>query len=69
MNYTIKILECQVGPERRSFRWPLRAYLLLLLPSMVFEGALPVLLPVVVGLPIFIYVILAPWGWRIQPTW
>jgi lysylphosphatidylglycerol synthetase-like protein (DUF2156 family) len=37
------------------------AYLVFLLSSLVFEGALPVLLAVVVGLPIFILVMLAPW--------
>jgi hypothetical protein len=39
----------------------LPAYLVFLLASLVFEGALPVLLAVVVGLPIFILVMLAPW--------
>jgi hypothetical protein len=39
----------------------LTAYLVFLLSSLVFEGALPVLLAVVVGLPIFILVMLAPW--------
>jgi hypothetical protein len=39
----------------------LSAYLVFLLSSLVFEGALPVLLAVVVGLPIFILVMLAPW--------
>jgi len=39
----------------------LPAYLIFLLSSLVFEGALPVLLAVVVGLPIFILVMLAPW--------
>ena len=39
----------------------LPAYLVFLLSSLVFEGALPVLLAVVVGLPIFILVMLAPW--------
>lgn len=39
----------------------LPAYLVFLLSSLVFEGALPVLLAIVVGLPIFILVMLAPW--------
>ncbi len=39
----------------------LPAYLVFLLSSLAFEGALPVLLAVVVGLPIFILVMLAPW--------
>jgi hypothetical protein len=39
----------------------LSAYLVFLLSSLVFEGALPVLLAAVVGLPIFILVMLAPW--------
>jgi len=39
----------------------LPAYLVYLLSSLVFEGALPVLLAVIVGLPIFILVMLAPW--------
>ena len=39
----------------------LPAYLVFLLSSLVFEGALPVLLAVIVGLPIFILVMLAPW--------
>jgi hypothetical protein len=39
----------------------LPAYLVFLLSSLVTEGALPVLLAVVVGLPIFILVMLAPW--------
>jgi hypothetical protein len=39
----------------------LLAYLVFLLSSLVFEGALPVLLAVAVGLPIFILVMLAPW--------
>jgi hypothetical protein len=39
----------------------LPAYLVFLLSSLVFEGALPILLAVVVGLPIFILVMLAPW--------
>jgi hypothetical protein len=39
----------------------LPAYLVFLLSRLVFEGALPVLLAVVVGLPIFILVMLAPW--------
>jgi hypothetical protein len=41
----------------------LPAYLVFLLSSLVFESALPVLLAVVVGLPIFILVMLAPWWW------
>jgi hypothetical protein len=39
----------------------LPAYLVFLLSSLVLDGALPVLLAVVVGLPIFILVMLAPW--------
>jgi hypothetical protein len=39
----------------------LPAYLVFLLSSLIFEGALPVLLAVMVGLPIFILVMLAPW--------
>jgi hypothetical protein len=39
----------------------LPAYLVFLLSSLLFEGALPVLLAIVVGLPIFILVMLAPW--------
>jgi hypothetical protein len=39
----------------------LTGYLVFLLSSLVFEGALPVLLAVVVWLPIFILVMLAPW--------
>ncbi|MGC9333062.1 MAG: DUF7544 domain-containing protein [Anaerolineae bacterium] len=39
----------------------LPAYLVFLLSSLVTEGALPVLLAVVVGLPIFILVMLTPW--------
>jgi hypothetical protein len=39
----------------------LPAYLVFLLSSLVVEGALPVLLAVIVGLPIFILVMLAPW--------
>ena len=39
----------------------LPAYLVYLLTSLVTEGALPVLLAVVVGLPIFLLVMLAPW--------
>jgi len=39
----------------------LPAYLVFLLSSLVFEGALPVLLAVMVGLPIFVLVMLAPW--------
>jgi len=39
----------------------LPAYLVFLLSSLVFEGALPVLLAAIVGLPIFILVMLAPW--------
>ena len=39
----------------------LSAYLVFLLSSLVVEGALPVLLAMVVGLPIFILVMLAPW--------
>jgi hypothetical protein len=39
----------------------LPAYLVFLLSNLVFEGALPVLLAVMVGLPIFILVMLAPW--------
>ena len=58
-----------MGLNDESCRRPLRAYYLVcLLPSLVLEGALVVLLVVVVGLPIFILVMLAPWGWRIQPT-
>jgi hypothetical protein len=37
------------------------AYLVFLLSSLVFEGALPVLLAGMVWLPIFILVMLAPW--------
>jgi len=39
----------------------LLAYLVFLLSSLAFEGALPVVLAVLVGLPIFILVMLAPW--------
>jgi hypothetical protein len=39
----------------------LPAYLVFLLSSLAFEGAVPVLLAVIVGLPIFILVMLAPW--------
>jgi hypothetical protein len=39
----------------------LPAYLVFLLSSLVFEGAVPVLLAIVVGLPILILVMLAPW--------
>jgi hypothetical protein len=39
----------------------LPAYLVFLLSSLVSQGALPVLLAVAVGLPIFILVMLAPW--------
>jgi hypothetical protein len=39
----------------------LSAYLVFLLSSLVIEGAVPVLLAVIVGLPIFILVMLAPW--------
>ncbi len=39
----------------------LSAFLVFVLCSLVFEGALPVLLAVVVGLPIFVLVMLAPW--------
>jgi hypothetical protein len=39
----------------------LSAYLVFLLSSLVFEGALPLLLAVVVWLPVFIVVTLAPW--------
>ena len=39
----------------------LPAYLVYLLSSLVFDGALPVVLAVLVGLPIFILVMLAPW--------
>jgi hypothetical protein len=39
----------------------LPAYLVFLVSSLVSQGALPVLLAVVVGLPIFILVMLAPW--------
>ncbi|MFN2227350.1 MAG: hypothetical protein ACK2UY_13600, partial [Anaerolineae bacterium] len=39
----------------------LPAYLVFLLSSLVAEGAVPVLLAVAVGLPIFILVMLAPW--------
>jgi hypothetical protein len=40
----------------------LSGYLVFLLSSLVTKGALPVLLAVVVGLPIFILVMLAPWS-------
>jgi hypothetical protein len=39
----------------------LSGYVVFLLSALVFEGALPVLLAVLVGLPIFILVMLAPW--------
>jgi hypothetical protein len=39
----------------------LPAYLVFLLSSLVFDGALPVLLAVLVGLPLFLLVMLAPW--------
>ena len=39
----------------------LPAYLVYLLASLVMEGAVPILLAVLVGLPIFILVMLAPW--------
>jgi hypothetical protein len=39
----------------------LPAYLVFLLSSLAFEGVLPVLLAVLVGLPIFFLVMLAPW--------
>jgi hypothetical protein len=39
----------------------LSAYLVFLLTSLLFGGALPLLLAVLVGLPIFILVMLAPW--------
>ena len=39
----------------------LPAYLVFLLSSLVFEGTLPVLLAVIVGLPSLILVMLAPW--------
>jgi hypothetical protein len=39
----------------------LPAYLVYLLVSLVMEGAVPILLAVLVGLPIFILVMLAPW--------
>ncbi|MEJ2736756.1 MAG: hypothetical protein P8189_24860 [Anaerolineae bacterium] len=39
----------------------LPAYLVFLLVSLVADGALPVLLAVLIGLPIFILVMLAPW--------
>jgi flagellar biosynthesis component FlhA len=39
----------------------LPAYLVYLLASLVMEGAVPVLLAVIVGLPIFVLVMLAPW--------
>jgi hypothetical protein len=39
----------------------LPAYLVYLLSSLFIEGALPVVLAVIVGLPIFILVMLAPW--------
>jgi hypothetical protein len=39
----------------------LPAYLVFLLSGLVFEGVLPVLLAVIVGLPIFVLVMLAPW--------
>jgi len=38
------------------------AYVVFLLSSLVIEGALPVLLAVLVGLPIFILVMFAPWS-------
>jgi len=50
-----------VGAAAEGHRGSLRAYLVFLLSSGVFEGALPVLLAVVVVLPIFILVMLAPW--------
>ncbi|MBN1137042.1 MAG: hypothetical protein JXM73_10670, partial [Anaerolineae bacterium] len=39
----------------------LPAYLVYLLSSLLFEGAVPVILAIVVGLPIFLLVMLAPW--------
>ena len=39
----------------------LPAYLVFLLSNLVLDGALPVLLAVLVGLPIFVLVMLAPW--------
>ncbi len=39
----------------------LPAYLVFLLSSLAFDGALPVLLAVLVGLPIFLLVMLSPW--------
>jgi hypothetical protein len=42
----------------------LPAYLVYLLASLVMEGAVPVLLAVIVGLPIFVLVMLAPWWCR-----
>ena len=39
----------------------LSAFAVFALSSLVFEGALPVLLGLVVALPIFILVMLAPW--------
>jgi hypothetical protein len=39
----------------------LPAYLVYLLSSLALEGALPILLAVLVGLPIFVLVMLAPW--------
>jgi hypothetical protein len=39
----------------------LSAYLVFLLSSLFVDGALPVLLAVIVGLPIYILVMLAPW--------
>ena len=39
----------------------LSACLAFLLSALIFEGALPVLLAVLVGLPMFILVMLAPW--------
>jgi hypothetical protein len=40
----------------------LSAYLVFLLSALVFEGALPVVLAILVGLPIFILVMFAPWS-------
>ncbi|MBN1659039.1 MAG: hypothetical protein JXA93_11580 [Anaerolineae bacterium] len=39
----------------------LPAYLVYFISSLLFEGAVPVVLAIVVGLPIFILVMLAPW--------
>ena len=39
----------------------LSGYVVFLLSALIFEGALPVLLAVLVGLPMFLLVMLAPW--------